>query len=350
MASPVLGFEDGGREEAFGIGDVFGGGVRDGRRIGGQIEGRQSDIELVGRHADFGRGGFGFQGRAGFYGFGAQPVEVILGRQGRGLRIQQVGLRHVAGLFGGSCAAVQLAAVGLAGQQAGREQQAQKRHTYPHNGLTLGLPRTCKLPIVRILGNASMEAADPSSGSAGGAGGGFSSHAGGGVADPADRLGKPAGVESADGYAAGGDSGGSARGPTIIWMFILAGHLAIQSSELPRVVVDVWGPKVSMALWAISLTLMFMRVAGDIVRQYGAQIPGALPVTTLTQTLAQLAVLILGILLTLSSFGFKITPILTALGVGGLAVALALQDTLSNLSRDSISQWRGRSAWATTSS
>ncbi len=121
------------------------------------------------------------------------------------------------------------------------------------------------------------------------------------------------------------------RGPTIIWMFILAAHMAIQSSELPRPVVQVYGPNFSMALWAISLTLMFMRVAGDIVRHYGGHIPGALPVTTLTQNLAQLGVLILGIVLTMGAFGLKITPILTALGVGGLAVALALQDTLSNL-------------------
>ncbi len=121
--------------------------------------------------------------------------------------------------------------------------------------------------------------------------------------------------------------------PTVIWMFILAGHLAIQSSELPPKIVQLWGPNLLLALWAVSLTMMFMRVAGDIVRHYGGQIPGAgaLPVTTLTQNLAQLAVLILGIVLTLGAFGLKITPILTALGVGGLAVALALQDTLSNL-------------------
>ena len=121
------------------------------------------------------------------------------------------------------------------------------------------------------------------------------------------------------------------RGATIIWMFLLAAHMAIQSSDLPYIVVNTWGPNLAKALWAVSLTLMCMRVAGDIVRHFGSQIPGALPVTTLTQTLAQLAVLVLGILLTLSAFDLKITPYLTALGVGGLAVALALQDTLSNL-------------------
>jgi small-conductance mechanosensitive channel len=40
---------------------------------------------------------------------------------------------------------------------------------------------------------------------------------------------------------------------------------------------------------------------------------------------------VLGVLFTLSSLGIEITPLLTALGVGGLAVALALQPPLANL-------------------
>jgi small-conductance mechanosensitive channel len=120
------------------------------------------------------------------------------------------------------------------------------------------------------------------------------------------------------------------RGPLYIWGLILAVHLAIQLSEIP-VRYTQWSAKTLAALWVLSLTLMSMKVARDILRHYGAQIPGALPVSTLSETLAQLGVIILGVLLILNQLGFSIAPILTALGVGGLAVALALQDTLSNL-------------------
>jgi small-conductance mechanosensitive channel len=120
------------------------------------------------------------------------------------------------------------------------------------------------------------------------------------------------------------------RGPLLIWAVILAVHTAIQLSGLPDNV-EAWGARLLLVLWIASLTLMCMRVAGNLVRHYGDQVPGALPVTTLSRNLAQLAVLILGVVWLLSAFKMNITPILTALGVGGLAVALALQDTLSNL-------------------
>ncbi|MGO9231991.1 MAG: mechanosensitive ion channel family protein [Bryobacteraceae bacterium] len=120
-------------------------------------------------------------------------------------------------------------------------------------------------------------------------------------------------------------------GPTTIWAVILAVHLAIQSAPLPLIVTEKYAPRILIALWIASFTLMAMRSAGDLVRGYGSQIPGALPVTTLTTTLAQLTALVLGLLLLLSAENVQVTPILTALGVGGLAVALAMQDTLSNL-------------------
>jgi small-conductance mechanosensitive channel len=122
----------------------------------------------------------------------------------------------------------------------------------------------------------------------------------------------------------------SLRGPILIWVLILAVHLALQASALPARFTE-WSTEPLRVLFIFSVTLMSMRFAGELIRYHGAQIPGAVPVTTLSQTLAQLFVLILGILIILNQLRISITPILTALGVGGLAVALALQDTLSNL-------------------
>jgi small-conductance mechanosensitive channel len=121
------------------------------------------------------------------------------------------------------------------------------------------------------------------------------------------------------------------RGPMLIWCAILGVHMALQFSDLPAKYTG-WATRGLLALWIFSLTIMFMRVTGDLVRNYGDQAPGALPVTTLSESLAKMAVLILGLLVLLrNAFNIEVTPILTALGVGGLAVALALQDTLSNL-------------------
>lgn len=56
----------------------------------------------------------------------------------------------------------------------------------------------------------------------------------------------------------------------------------------------------------------------------------ALPVSSLTQNVAWALTAILGLLVVLNGVGLSITPMLTALGVGGLAVALALQEPLAN--------------------
>jgi len=119
-------------------------------------------------------------------------------------------------------------------------------------------------------------------------------------------------------------------GPILIWAAILALHVGLQSSSLPGKFTD-WGARTLFVLWIVSLTMMCMRIARDSIRFYGSQVTGALPVATLTQNLAQIAVVIVGALVLLDHFHVSITPMLTALGVGGLAVALAMQDTLSNL-------------------
>jgi small-conductance mechanosensitive channel len=121
------------------------------------------------------------------------------------------------------------------------------------------------------------------------------------------------------------------RRPILLWMAILGLHIATQNSEIPQRYLQ-YIPKTLQVLWGLSFTLVFSQVAGDTVKFYGATVRGVKAVTSLSQKLVQFSILIVGVVWLLKVvFNFSVTPVLTALGVGGLAVALALQDTLSNL-------------------
>jgi small-conductance mechanosensitive channel len=124
---------------------------------------------------------------------------------------------------------------------------------------------------------------------------------------------------------------GSLRGPIMLWSLILGLHLATQNSEIPRRYLY-YIPQTLAILWILSLTIVASRLAGNIVRLYGARVTGAREVASLTQKLAQLAVVAVGLTLMLKIvFNISPAPIFATLGVGGLAVALGLQNTLSNL-------------------
>lgn len=121
------------------------------------------------------------------------------------------------------------------------------------------------------------------------------------------------------------------RGPILIWAVILAVHLAARTSTIPATYrLDIHDTL--EFLWVLSFTVAASQFAGNAVRFYGSRGSGGQSVTSLTQKLAQLAVMALGLIWLLKVvFSLSLTPLITAFGVGGLAVALALQDTLSNL-------------------
>jgi small-conductance mechanosensitive channel len=85
-----------------------------------------------------------------------------------------------------------------------------------------------------------------------------------------------------------------------------------------------------LIIYVLSVTVVLSRMLSGLVTLYGRKVGGILMSTSIFTHLTQVLVYVIGILVLLQSLGISIAPILTALGVGGLAVALALQDTLSN--------------------
>jgi small-conductance mechanosensitive channel len=87
-----------------------------------------------------------------------------------------------------------------------------------------------------------------------------------------------------------------------------------------------------LEVWLIFVvTLSAARVVAGLVRSVTQSRSGVAGSATIFVNITRVLVLAIGFLVVLQTLGISIAPLLTALGVGGLAVALALQDTLANL-------------------
>lgn len=122
----------------------------------------------------------------------------------------------------------------------------------------------------------------------------------------------------------------SLRG-AVVFGFIIAGiYGATFGIPIPVAVLEVIH-KILQILLIIIITMIGARIGGGLLNIYMNHEAGFIPSASILTNLVKIVIYGIGILIALQSLGISITPILTALGVGGLAVALALQDTLSNL-------------------
>lgn len=86
-----------------------------------------------------------------------------------------------------------------------------------------------------------------------------------------------------------------------------------------------------MIFYILSGTLIVARVVSGMIKIKAAGSDAVIPSSSIISNIVIVIIYCIGLLIILQSQGISITPVLTALGVGGLAVALALQPTLSNL-------------------
>ena len=81
----------------------------------------------------------------------------------------------------------------------------------------------------------------------------------------------------------------------------------------------------------LSITRVVARTVNGVVEMHIERSQERLPKTTLLSTILTVVIYAMGVLVVLQYYGISIAPILTAMGVGGMAVALALQETLANI-------------------
>jgi small-conductance mechanosensitive channel len=122
----------------------------------------------------------------------------------------------------------------------------------------------------------------------------------------------------------------SIRLPSLLWAVVAGFYVGLETADLPTRLAEQFRHLLRAAI-ILSVTITAAGVAGTLVARAGERRALAAAVTGWAHTSVRLGILLVGGLVLMGSLGIQVAPLLTALGVGGLAVALALQDTLSNL-------------------
>ena len=122
----------------------------------------------------------------------------------------------------------------------------------------------------------------------------------------------------------------SMHGVPIFFSFIIGLYWAIDAVEISPTLTKM----LSYLLFTsnvITITRVLARTVDGVVTMYFERSNKDLPKTTLLNNILIGVIYVMGVLVILQYYGISIAPILTAAGVGGMAVALALQETLANI-------------------
>ena len=122
----------------------------------------------------------------------------------------------------------------------------------------------------------------------------------------------------------------SMHGVPIFFSFIIGLYWAIDAVEISPTLTKL----LSYLLFTsnvFSITRVIARTVDGVVTMYFERSGRNLPKTTLLNSILIGVIYAMGLLVILQYYGISIAPILTAAGVGGMAVALALQETLANI-------------------
>lgn len=132
-----------------------------------------------------------------------------------------------------------------------------------------------------------------------------------------------------NGFRAGDVVLTAVRTPLLVLCLMLGIYAALEFSSLPAAFVGRADRGLSI-LAVFAGAMAAANILTGYTRMRAERFESLLPVTSLTENVIRIVVYGVAVLVVLNELGISIAPILATLGVGGLAVALALKDTLSN--------------------
>lgn len=122
----------------------------------------------------------------------------------------------------------------------------------------------------------------------------------------------------------------SLKGMLIVLPVLVGAYLALSIASIPAYYFNII-QKALTVIFILLITVFIKRIVDGIIINYFKKNDNGFSTPTILSNITKISIYAIGILIILQFLGIPITPIITAFGVGGLAIALALQSTLSNL-------------------
>jgi small-conductance mechanosensitive channel len=122
----------------------------------------------------------------------------------------------------------------------------------------------------------------------------------------------------------------SLKGSTLFWLSLLGLFLASFFFPIKNTYILLF-QKILIISWILSVTHFISKLCIGFINSYSKKNKAKYKSASILRIITSISIFIIGFMIVIQTLGVSIAPLLTTLGVGGLAVALALQDTLSNL-------------------
>jgi Small-conductance mechanosensitive channel len=113
------------------------------------------------------------------------------------------------------------------------------------------------------------------------------------------------------------------------WLFLLASHISLVFLPITDKYFALIN-KILLIFFILSLCLFLSRLIVNLIEIYLHQKTDLAPKVTLFEIIVKVIVFFIGFILILNILNINILPFITTLGIAGLAIGLALRDTLEN--------------------
>jgi len=127
---------------------------------------------------------------------------------------------------------------------------------------------------------------------------------------------------------------GAIKTPIVLIFLIIGASFALAHVPFAQDIIGQYLPTISYIIIVLIATIAVVKIITGILRYYGITHPSMKSLVPLLSKTANIIVYFIALVLILNGLGIDVTALVAGLGIGGIAIAFALQETLTIFRRN----------------